>query len=70
VGCKPAVAKQVARQLTARDALGAHARDELGIFATFIYRAPRFKRLWHRPPPSQAFSADRAGLLPPDELSG
>lgn len=30
-GLDPALAREVARQLTARDALGAHARDELGI---------------------------------------
>jgi VIT1/CCC1 family predicted Fe2+/Mn2+ transporter len=30
-GLEPALAKQVAEQLMARDALGAHARDELGI---------------------------------------
>jgi vacuolar iron transporter family protein len=30
-GLDPALAKQVADQLTARDALGAHTRDELGI---------------------------------------
>lgn len=30
-GLDPSLAKQVAEQLTARDALGAHARDELGI---------------------------------------
>ena len=30
-GVSPAVAKQVAHELMARDALGAHARDELGI---------------------------------------
>lgn len=36
-GLDPALAQQVAEQLTARDALGAHARDELGI--TEIYRA-------------------------------
>jgi VIT1/CCC1 family predicted Fe2+/Mn2+ transporter len=30
-GLTPALARQVASQLTARDALGAHARDELGI---------------------------------------
>jgi vacuolar iron transporter family protein len=30
-GLEPALARQVAEQLTARDALGAHARDELGI---------------------------------------
>jgi VIT1/CCC1 family predicted Fe2+/Mn2+ transporter len=30
-GLDPALAKQVAQQLMARDALGAHARDELGI---------------------------------------
>lgn len=32
-GLDPSLAKQVARQLMARDALGAHARDELGISA-------------------------------------
>lgn len=36
-GLDHALAKQVAVQLTARDALGAHARDELGI--TAIYQA-------------------------------
>ena len=30
-GLEPALARQVAEQLTAHDALGAHARDELGI---------------------------------------
>jgi len=30
-GLDPALARQVAEQLTAKDALGAHARDELGI---------------------------------------
>ncbi len=33
-GLKPALAKQVADQLMAHDALGAHARDELGISHT------------------------------------
>ena len=33
-GLDPALAKQVARQLMAHDALGAHARDELGISKT------------------------------------
>jgi VIT1/CCC1 family predicted Fe2+/Mn2+ transporter len=36
-GLDPALAKQVAQQLMAHDALGAHARDELGI--TEIHRA-------------------------------
>jgi VIT1/CCC1 family predicted Fe2+/Mn2+ transporter len=36
-GLDPQLARQVAEQLTARDALGAHARDELGI--TAIYEA-------------------------------
>lgn len=31
-GLEPALAQQVAKQLMAHDALGAHARDELGIF--------------------------------------
>ena len=30
-GLDPALAKQVSEQLMAHDALGAHARDELGI---------------------------------------
>ncbi len=33
-GLEPSLAKQVAEQLTAHDALGAHARDELGISET------------------------------------
>jgi VIT1/CCC1 family predicted Fe2+/Mn2+ transporter len=35
---KPALAKQVAEELMAHDALGAHARDELGISKTFEAR--------------------------------
>ena len=38
-GLEPALAEQVATQLAAHDALGAHARDELGI--TEILRARR-----------------------------
>jgi VIT1/CCC1 family predicted Fe2+/Mn2+ transporter len=34
-GLDPGLAKQVAEQLMAHDALGAHARDELGITAAF-----------------------------------
>lgn len=37
-GLDPALAKQVAEQLMARDALGAHARDELGISETATAR--------------------------------
>jgi VIT1/CCC1 family predicted Fe2+/Mn2+ transporter len=37
-GLAPALAKQVAQQLMAHDALGAHARDELGISASFTAR--------------------------------
>ncbi|MBY0270432.1 MAG: VIT family protein [Burkholderiales bacterium] len=37
-GLDPALAKQVAEQLMAHDALGAHARDELGITDTFSAR--------------------------------
>lgn len=37
-GLDPALAKQVAEQLMAHDALGAHARDELGISAALIAR--------------------------------
>jgi VIT1/CCC1 family predicted Fe2+/Mn2+ transporter len=37
-GLDPALAKQVAQQLMAHDALGAHARDELGLSATLRAR--------------------------------
>jgi VIT1/CCC1 family predicted Fe2+/Mn2+ transporter len=37
-GLEPGLALQVAEQLTAHDALGAHARDELGISATLAAR--------------------------------
>jgi VIT1/CCC1 family predicted Fe2+/Mn2+ transporter len=37
-GLKPDLAKQVAEQLMEHDALGAHARDELGISETFRAR--------------------------------
>jgi VIT1/CCC1 family predicted Fe2+/Mn2+ transporter len=37
-GLDPALAKQVAAQLMVHDALGAHARDELGISATLSAR--------------------------------
>jgi VIT1/CCC1 family predicted Fe2+/Mn2+ transporter len=37
-GLEPALAKQVAEQLMVHDALGAHARDELGISATLSAR--------------------------------
>lgn len=37
-GLEPLLAKQVAQQLMAHDALGAHARDELGISETFRAR--------------------------------
>jgi VIT1/CCC1 family predicted Fe2+/Mn2+ transporter len=37
-GLDPGLAKQVAQQLMAHDALGAHARDELGISETFRAR--------------------------------
>ena len=37
-GLEPTLAKQVAQQLMAHDALGAHARDELGISDTFTAR--------------------------------
>jgi len=37
-GLDAALAKQVAKQLMAHDALGAHARDELGISASFSAR--------------------------------
>ncbi len=37
-GVEPNLAAQVARQLTAHDALGAHARDELGISRVLVAR--------------------------------
>ncbi|MBL8300445.1 MAG: VIT family protein [Rhodanobacteraceae bacterium] len=37
-GLDPALARQVAEQLTAKDALAAHARDELGIHAALAAR--------------------------------
>src|SRR5512133_2470898 len=37
-GLTPTLAKQVAEQFMAHDALGAHARDELGIYETFRAR--------------------------------
>ena len=37
-GLTPALAKQVATELMAHDALGAHARDELGISAALRAR--------------------------------
>ncbi|MEN6537302.1 MAG: VIT family protein [Bryobacteraceae bacterium] len=37
-GLDPSLAEQVARQLMAHDAIGAHARDELGISETFSAR--------------------------------
>jgi len=35
-GLEPSLARQVAQQLMAKDALGAHARDELGITVNFV----------------------------------
>ena len=43
-GLKPSLAKQVAEQLMAHDALGAHARDELGISETL--RARPIQAAW------------------------
>ena len=37
-GLDPSLAKQVAQQLMAHDAIGAHARDELGISETLRAR--------------------------------
>jgi VIT1/CCC1 family predicted Fe2+/Mn2+ transporter len=49
-GVEPALAQQVAQQLMARDALGAHARDELGFSTT------------SRPQPLQAALASAAAF--------
>ena len=46
-GLTPALAAQVADQLTAHDALGTHARDELGIVEA---TRAHFKRPRRRPP--------------------
>src|SRR5271165_4388185 len=43
-GLDPALAKTVADQLMAHDALGAHARDELGITPTSVARLARLPR--------------------------
>src|ERR1039458_4759414 len=43
-GLEPSLAKQVAQQLMAHDALGAHARDELGISETL--RARPIQAAW------------------------
>ncbi|MGC2764801.1 MAG: VIT1/CCC1 transporter family protein [Candidatus Acidiferrum sp.] len=43
-GLEPALAKQVAEQLMTHDALGAHARDELGISETFRARPSSVQR--------------------------
>jgi VIT1/CCC1 family predicted Fe2+/Mn2+ transporter len=45
-GLDPSLAKQVAQQLMARDALGAHARDELGISRLSV--RVRFRLRWRR----------------------
>jgi len=45
-GLEPALATQVAEQLMAHDALGAHARDELGISEAL--RDVRFRLPWHQ----------------------
>jgi VIT1/CCC1 family predicted Fe2+/Mn2+ transporter len=45
-GLDPSLAKRVAQQLMAHDALGAHARDELGISKALV--RVRFRLHWHR----------------------
>jgi vacuolar iron transporter family protein len=56
-GLDPALAKQVAEQLMAHDALGAHARDELGISETL--RARPLQAAW-----TSACSFAVGGALP------
>jgi vacuolar iron transporter family protein len=56
-GLDPALAKQVAEQLMAHDALGAHARDELGISETL--RARPLQAAW-----ASACSFAVGGALP------
>ena len=51
-GLAPDLALQVATQLMTHDALGAHARDELGISATLS--AKPVQAAWHRPPASRS----------------
>jgi VIT1/CCC1 family predicted Fe2+/Mn2+ transporter len=50
-GLEPALAQQVAEQLMRHDALGAHARDELGISA--VMSARPIQAALRRPPASQ-----------------
>ena len=45
-GLEPALARQVAEQLTAHDALAAHARDELGISASLRARPIQAAAAW------------------------
>jgi VIT1/CCC1 family predicted Fe2+/Mn2+ transporter len=45
-GLEPALAKQVAQQLMAHDAIGAHARDELASPRLFV--RVRLRLRWHR----------------------
>lgn len=56
-GLSPDLAKQVAQQLTAHDALGAHARDELGI--TLHFSARPVQAAW-----SSAASFAAGAILP------
>ena len=56
-GLSRSLAEQVARELTARDALGAHARDELGIVPGF--RARPVQAAW-----ASAASFVAGGLVP------
>lgn len=57
-GLEPALALQVAQQLTEKDALGAHARDELGI--TDIATARPFQAAWSS---AAAFASGAAAPL-------
>ena len=52
-GLEPALARKVAEQLMAHDALSAHARDELGLCQSCTRLAP-FKPGWLRLPPSRS----------------
>lgn len=56
-GLDPALARQVAEQLQAHDAVGAHARDELGI--TEVAQARPFQASW-----TSAASFTTAAILP------
>ena len=70
-GLDPALAKRVADQLMAHDAIGAHARDELGISETFTARpiqgcacVGRQLRCWSSDAPLDRSLVPETALIP------